>query len=290
MAKVTIPDKICPHCGGTEWYSNSKGYNCVKYMQEYNSKYTTKYHRTSKGHIAVEKARQKERNNLSDNYIRNSIYVLAYREGVKINRKNITAEQIERQRQSLIAFRQLKQLKTQNHDSKSETQENRGQFLRIGQQSSSVIYEQRRGNPSKWSSKSLQDCYAGNPLPNYVQRKLITINTNHSKIQEEMNTLSYSTSEIAMMENALSTGRPVNAIAKELSVQLNRSKPGVEFKLNALKKKMKPAKIQKSVEKSVDTRESSLRKEATVSVQTEFQWDVTPKRVIFCGDHVKVYF
>ena len=76
------------------------------------SKYAKKYAKTKKGHEALERARQKERDNLTDNYIRQFLWTSLYNaEGVKIKRKNIPQEQVEKYRQSILAQRQLKELK-----------------------------------------------------------------------------------------------------------------------------------------------------------------------------------
>lgn len=70
-----------------------------------------KYRHTEKGKIALEKARKKERDNLSNNYI---IQVLAsnlYKNGKhSLDRKSVPKEVIEIARQTISAKRQFKLL------------------------------------------------------------------------------------------------------------------------------------------------------------------------------------
>lgn len=131
MARVTIPDRVCPHCGGTEWYSSTNkngytGYSCIKKKRENAIKWlsipenrarfiglVSKYNKTTKGKRMRAKYTKKRIENLTDSYIIEAITAMAYYEKVKLDRKSITKEQIERYRQSILAQRQLKQLKTQ---------------------------------------------------------------------------------------------------------------------------------------------------------------------------------
>lgn len=72
-------------------------------------KITRKYHKTKKGKKAVDKARRKERDNLTDNYIRQSIYVAIYNTtGKKIIRMDIPQYMIKQYRKVQLVKRQLK--------------------------------------------------------------------------------------------------------------------------------------------------------------------------------------
>jgi len=135
---VIIPNKTCPKCGGHKFYfKESKSYiskktgenlhfstficgDClnerVKMYYKNNPEYIKSYHKSQKGKDALNRARQKERDNLTDNYIRQNIYTNIYNTtGEKIVRKNITSEQIEIYRQTLIAKRKLKKVKNGKH-------------------------------------------------------------------------------------------------------------------------------------------------------------------------------
>ena len=153
MPTIIIPDKICSHCGGTEWYYNKKNnsyycrnkqkdkqkaYNATpegrarnlanvkryilenkeKISQYYKDLYeknkenykisSHKYRQTEKGKAALKRAKQKQSENLTDYYIVNNYYVNAYvSDGVKIDRKHVTKEHIEIQRNKIKLERQL---------------------------------------------------------------------------------------------------------------------------------------------------------------------------------------
>ena len=106
MPTVIIPDKICSHCSGTKWYVNQKTcqYICYKKLLESNKR----YHTSKAGKAALKRAKQKQSENLTDYYIVNTYYVNAYvSEGVKIDRKHVTREHIEVQRNKIKLERQL---------------------------------------------------------------------------------------------------------------------------------------------------------------------------------------
>lgn len=70
-----------------------------------------KYRHTKKGKVALERARKKERNNLTDNYIRQNLASNLYNHGkYSLDRKSIPREIIEISRQTILAKRQFKQL------------------------------------------------------------------------------------------------------------------------------------------------------------------------------------
>ena len=142
MAKVIIPDKICSHCGGNEWYIiNSKrdgiSYHCVKkihenyinyhkthkikskaWQQKYYSDnkerilaYHKEYRHTPEGKASMRRSEKKEQTTLSNRYVKRLIYSAIYLQyKVRIQMKNITQEQINKYRESIQVQRQLKQL------------------------------------------------------------------------------------------------------------------------------------------------------------------------------------
>jgi hypothetical protein len=69
------------------------------------------YRTTEKGKKALEKARKKERDNLSDNYIKQNLAVQLYHLGYSLDRKSVPKEVIEISRQAILANRELKTLK-----------------------------------------------------------------------------------------------------------------------------------------------------------------------------------
>jgi hypothetical protein len=107
MPTVDIPDKICPHCGGTKWYINEERYMnvCYEKLLENNRR----YHKTKAGKIALERARAKEREKITDNYLRQLIYSSIYNEtGERISRKSIPKEHLKKYRKNIEFQRQNK--------------------------------------------------------------------------------------------------------------------------------------------------------------------------------------
>jgi DNA-binding PadR family transcriptional regulator len=149
MPTVIIPDKICSHCGGTEWYyyENKNSYSCrneqkekrkvyastpkgkailkaardryllknKQYCKDYYEKNKEKfklnsynYRKTERGKEALKRAKNKQSENLTDYYIVNNYYINVYvTEGIRINRKDITQEQIEILRNKIKLEREL---------------------------------------------------------------------------------------------------------------------------------------------------------------------------------------
>lgn len=132
MATITIPGKICKHCGGERWaeaHCSSKGiyYICAKCKSEYIKKWykahpetMKKYHRSQKGKDALNRARTKERNTLTDNYLRNQLYLKSYFKGVYIVRKDITKEELEAYRKVLMEKRNKRINDSKETNSKKE--------------------------------------------------------------------------------------------------------------------------------------------------------------------------
>ena len=106
MPSVIIPDKICSHCGGTKWYINSKTNQVICYQKILDS--NKRYHTSTAGKAALKRAKNKQSANLTDYYIVNNYYINAYiAHGVKIDRKHVTKEHIELQRNKIKLERQL---------------------------------------------------------------------------------------------------------------------------------------------------------------------------------------
>jgi len=90
-----------------------------KYVQEYYKKYyilnkekcienMKRYNKTKKGKISLDKARKKERDNLSDNYIRQNLASNLYQGGYSLNRKSVSQEHIDVLRQIILTKREFR--------------------------------------------------------------------------------------------------------------------------------------------------------------------------------------
>jgi len=143
MPRVVIKNKICKNCGGNEWYTYTNkstgriSYQCVKYRKildkNYSNKYyqnnkerfaknAKKYRNTKRGKESLERARKKERDNLTDNYIRQCIYTNIYNTtGEKIVRKDIPEDVIKEYRQIQIAKREVRKLNKLKKNGTKET-------------------------------------------------------------------------------------------------------------------------------------------------------------------------
>lgn len=125
MPTLTIPDKICLHCGGNKWYISPckyKNVTCVKIISERAKNYyannkdkvlavTKAYFKTPEGKAALKRAANNQSARLTDHYILNLIQCRGIQEGILIDRSLVTQEQIKRYRESLKTQRLLKKLK-----------------------------------------------------------------------------------------------------------------------------------------------------------------------------------
>ena len=116
MPTVVIPDKICPHCEGTEWFQSYKNNGDIKYVckqrQRENKK---KYKKTEKGKINNRKYHSKkyktDSEKLNDAYIKNTIHALFRCRKDKISYKDISPEMITVYRNLIIVNRKNKKLR-----------------------------------------------------------------------------------------------------------------------------------------------------------------------------------
>ena len=128
MPTIVIPKKVCTHCGGTKWYINPKTEQeiCYEKIMESNRR----YHKTKAGKAALERARAKERDNITDNYLRQLMYVSIYNTtGEKIDRESIPKAHLKKYRETIKFKRQnkltdhgnkiLKHTKTKMHRKRS---------------------------------------------------------------------------------------------------------------------------------------------------------------------------
>lgn len=74
------------------------------------AKSSKKYRHTEKGKACLERARKKERDNLTDNYIRQNLAVQLKFTGHSLDRKSVPKKVIEMSRQVILAKRQFKLL------------------------------------------------------------------------------------------------------------------------------------------------------------------------------------
>lgn len=151
MPTVDIPDKICPHCGGTKWYKrkHKKSKNGIRYTcsikvneqsKKYNKKitkdpeklkkikarqktweqnnkekrklYVDKYLQTEKGKLV--KAKKEKLNDARKRERLNDVYLRKQlKHHFKLPSEFITEDSMNKYKTYLLAFRQLKQLENE---------------------------------------------------------------------------------------------------------------------------------------------------------------------------------
>jgi hypothetical protein len=133
-AYLATPEGKAKHLAHVKNYHKRNKEKLAKYQKDFYEKnkekykiYSHKYRQTEKGKAALKRAKNKQSENLTDYYIINSMYVQAYHEGFKIDRKAITPTQIERYRTFIKLQREVnpKQFKTRKHEKNIESKKSK---------------------------------------------------------------------------------------------------------------------------------------------------------------------
>ena len=108
MPKVIIPDKICSHCGGNEWYilPSTNRITCYKKHRERNRK-----------------REKREAVNLSNWYIRHRIKHDLKREGINTKLLKISDRSVKIYRESILKIRKTKKIMKSFENYKNELEE-----------------------------------------------------------------------------------------------------------------------------------------------------------------------
>lgn len=105
MPTINIPDKICPHCGGTRWYkflqNGYSKYYCKKkkdiYLKDWHNENPNK-HKSYRKPFGINKSRK-----LTDTYLKELL--IQY---TNLSFKDIPKKLIETKRKQLLLTRQIK--------------------------------------------------------------------------------------------------------------------------------------------------------------------------------------
>lgn len=126
MPAINIPDKVCPHCNGTMWYTrkvfrkktSSEGYRYVCNLKKIEQVMTWRQKNPEKYVKALKKGRLNRRNQtncmyykknvefLSDRYLVSTIIGAARARGI-LYKKDIPQELIDMKRNQLLLKRQI---------------------------------------------------------------------------------------------------------------------------------------------------------------------------------------
>lgn len=133
MPTIDIPDKICPHCGGTSWRTEKyntlkKGvvirYRCAEEHKERSKRYYNSHiddiriysserihdgiNKTPKMREYYKNRSRQEIQNLSDNYVRKMIvHGMKRSDGICIKQKELSPELVFMKKQQLLLKRQV---------------------------------------------------------------------------------------------------------------------------------------------------------------------------------------
>lgn len=152
MARVTLPDKICPHCGGTEWYHMRKRltyiFKCVpcerkrqqawqaspsydiekararnkRYRESHKKgnalyKLQWEFNHPEKAKASKKRSKKRQIERLTNNYIRNMLVAAYARLGIQLTAPQIPIEEVEKHRIHLIKVRTLKKVRQMEKES-----------------------------------------------------------------------------------------------------------------------------------------------------------------------------
>lgn len=116
MPNIKIIGKNCKKCNDNLWYV-SPSTTKIMYCIPCNKEVVKNYHKTDGGKKALNRARKKQRENLTDNYIVQNLAINLYiTGGHKLDRKSVPQEIIEKSRKTILAKRELKQMKSENKE------------------------------------------------------------------------------------------------------------------------------------------------------------------------------
>jgi DNA-directed RNA polymerase subunit M/transcription elongation factor TFIIS len=116
MPNLRIINRYCRKCNDNLWNvspSTGKVLQCASCQREL----MKAYNKTANGKRILDKARKKQRDNLTDNYIIQNLATNLYLSGGhKLDRKSVPQEIIEKARQVILAKRQLRKMKNENRE------------------------------------------------------------------------------------------------------------------------------------------------------------------------------
>lgn len=125
MAIEIIPNKICKYCGGIKWYRHIQGHcecsfcksNTTKKWLIRNKEHVKlsqkQYHQTPEGKAAGKRAYITSRDNVSNHYAYTVLFNNCKHDGTIINSNMVTLDHLQKQRETILLSRKLKEFNKQ---------------------------------------------------------------------------------------------------------------------------------------------------------------------------------
>ena len=280
MPTIDIPDKVCPHCGGTKWFMVIQdGYTKYHCYEKKKERWKT-WHMENPGmhKLYRRKSGREKSKKLSDTYIKER---LIYGTGLKF--KDVTPEMIARFRNYATTKRQLKNLENGKRKQTEQTETDRRSSLSNGRQSKERIREIQQSQLSKRSSVSLSLQYASNERSNalYSTRNK-KVNRNQLKFNNMSRRSIFNTTETQVIKKQIRKGVKVKDLARTLAPKYNISEEQMMGKLYYISART-------YMMRGRPTKKAKTPPVTKVEKPTE-NVSVVGKKVVMYSNHIRIYF
>lgn len=282
MPTIDIPDRICPHCGGTKWFMFIQdGYTKYHCHEKKKERWKT-WHMENPGihKLYRRKSGREKSKKLSDTYIKER---LIYGTGLKF--KDVTPEMITRFRNYAKTKRQLKNLENGKRKQTEQAEADRRRSLSNGRESKERIREVQQSQLSKRSSVSLSLQHASNERSNALcSTRNKKVNRNQLKFNNMSRRSIFKTAEVLEIKKQIRQGSKVKQMAKRLAPQYNVTEEQMLSKLyyisaNTYMMRGRPSKKTKTPAAPVTRVEKPTDNTSVVG-----------KKVVMYSDHIRIYF
>lgn len=303
MPTIDIPDRVCPHCGGTKWrveqekrkYWVRTRYRCVKKIGEKHKRWSQanpekvreyqigrkKDWKTPKYRNYARERSAKHSAELTDKYIK---YTL--RKNPIYRNATITPQMIERQRQCLKVQRQLKNLENGKRKQTEQTETDRRSSLSNGRQSKERVREIQQPQLSERSSASLSLQHASNERSNALcSTRHKKVNRNQLKFNNMSRRSIFNTTQTQVIKKQIRKGVKVKDLARTLAPKYNISEEQMMSKLYYISARTYMMRGRPSKKAKTPAPTTATRVENTTE-----NISVVGKKVVMYSNHIRIYF
>lgn len=211
MARVTIPERVCPHCGGNEWYAGYFLHDGIKHP------YYKCVVRAAEHDKGDKRSSKRSVEKITNGYIRRLLKHSARRVGTIIDFSQLTQEDYEMYREGLQIKRINKKL-IKNEGNIMKTIEE--------QKAEKSVYNKKYNAMKRAEKKALND----------VSMNQLTHESVSGKIKF------YSDEQCRLLLSAYDEGKSHSEIARMYAKAWNRTEAGIVFKISGLLKGRNKAK------------------------------------------------